>query len=408
MIRKMDKLPSVQSMVALSALVFLISDVQGGVGPFLSVYLDASLKWNVNEIGIALATLNIVTVVSQIPSGLIIDSVSAKRFLVAVSCIIITLACIIITRASTLLLVVVAQSIIGIASSIISPAITAITLGLVGRRYFAKRLSINGTFNHAGNVMTAMVTGLLAVWLGGKWILYVVILFCLVSLIPLFLIKKGEINSQVARELPDVAMQAEAYQPVSMIKLILNKQIIYFCITVFLFEFSNAAQLPLIGQELAKVNMQYASLFMASSIVLAQVVMMLVSYSLGFILPKMRRKPLIIIAFSFLILRALLYIPIKNGYVLLCLQVLDGMASGIYSIVIIVIISELGSGTGRFNFLQGLISFWIGIGSALSNLVGGYVAQQKGFNASFLFLALIAVAGVLFFNKFMPETKNNE
>jgi MFS family permease len=408
MIGKMDKLPSVQSMLALSALVFLISDVAGGVGPFLSVYLDVSLKWNVNQIGIALATLNVVTVVSQIPSGIIIDSVKAKRFLVAMSCLLITLACVIITHVSTLLLVIVAQSFIGIAISMITPAITAITLGLVGRKYFVKRLSINATFKNAGNVLTAIVTGLLAVWLGGKWILYVVILFCLASLIPLFLIKKNEIDSRIARELPDVAMGAEANQPVSMLTLLRNKPIIYFCITVLLFQFSNAVQLPLIGQELAKVDTRYASLFMASGIVVAQVVMIVVSYSLGFILQKMRRKPLIVIAFSFLILRAFLYIPIKNGYVLLCLQVLDGLASGIYIITTIVIISELGSGTGRFNFLQGFIGFWIGIGAALSNLVGSYVAQQKGFNASFLFLAMIAAVGAIFFNLFMPETKNIE
>jgi MFS family permease len=395
-------------MLALSCLSFLIADVQGGVGPFLAVYLEDSLNWGLNEIGIALATLNIVTVISQIPSGIIIDLVNWKRLLIAISCLFVALGCLLIVNATTLTLVVIAQSIIGIASSIIPSAVTAITLGLVGSKYFPKRISVNSAFNHAGNIYTALITGIFAQWLGINWILYVVVFFCLASLVPLLLIKQNEINNNQARALPKkVSQENKVEQPISLFRLLTQRPFIIFCVAILLFQFSNAAQLPLVGQELGKISPHYASLFMASSIITAQLVMVLVAYALGFILKEARRKPLIMIAFGVLIVRSCFYMVTRNSYILLSVEILDGIASGILGVTAIVIIAELGKNSGRFNFMQGLAAFCVGIGAALSNLVGGYVAQLVGVNISFLTLGLIAIIGMLFFGALMPETKKH-
>lgn len=54
-----------------------------------------------------------------------------------------------------------AQSMIGISSAVIPPSIIAITTGLVGRKAFPKRISINETWNHTGNLLNALVAGIL-------------------------------------------------------------------------------------------------------------------------------------------------------------------------------------------------------------------------------------------------------
>ncbi|WP_392538015.1 MFS transporter [Legionella sp. 227] len=74
---------------------------------------------------------------------------------------------------------------------------------------------------------------------------------------------------------------------------------------MIVFHFANAAQLPMVGQELAKLNPHSDSIFMAGCIVLAQIVMVVVAFSLGFLIDKIGRKPIFLFSFIFLILRAL-------------------------------------------------------------------------------------------------------
>jgi MFS family permease len=71
-----------------------------------------------------------------------------------------------------------------------------------------------------------------------------------------------------------------------------------------------------------------------------------------------------------------------------------------------VINSDLAVGTGRFNFLQGMGAMSTNVGESISQLFAGFIAKSFGFNISFLSLAIIAIAGSLFFAFLMPETKN--
>ncbi|MBA2654089.1 MAG: MFS transporter [Gammaproteobacteria bacterium] len=397
--------PSRASLYALSFLVFLISDVQGGVGPFITVYITSALNWDAEKIGLVLGMYNISSLVSQIPGGLLIDSAKYKQWLIGIATIIIAMGCLLIVNSSTLLPILIAQSFIGIATSIIPPAITAITLGLVGQQLFPERLAINATFNHAGNVFNAFITGLMVFWLGVSWVLYVDVFFSLISLIPLMLIKKSEINNAIARELPQ-DISDKNYKPLPIAQLMTSFPIIIFGISLILFTFSNSAQLPLLVQKIAAHSSKHTSFYMSSSIIIAQLVMIVVAFMLSFIINKIGRKPLFMSVYFILVVRAILYTLTTKPYLLIANQLLDGVAAGIFSIVSIVIISDLAKNSGRFNFMQGLMIFCISIGAALSNLVAGYVAKLMSIDVAFILLAGIAAIGLLFFGCLMPETKN--
>ena len=60
-------------------------------------------------------------------------------------------------------------------------------------------------------------------------------------------------------------------------------------------------------------------------------------------------------------------------------------------------------GTGRFNLAQGLVALSVGVGAALSNLTSGFVLQSFGYASGFLFLAAIALGGLIFCAAFMTE-----
>ena len=87
------------------------------------------------------------------------------------------------------------------------------------------------------------------------------------------------------------------------------------------------------------------------------------------------------------------------------LQTLDGVAMGIYGVLLTLITADLARGTGRFNFLQGSVQSAMGLGGVLSNGLFGWTAKVMGFNASFWGLAMIAVAGGALWQTKMPETK---
>ena len=399
--------PSLRSILGLTALVFCMSDVRDGVGPFLSIYLKSTLNWNPGQTGMALASMSIAAAIMQLPSGLLVDATKFKRLILAISCVLISVGCFIIVAYPTLMTVIFSQGLIGAASAIIPPSITAITIGLVKRKAFPKRVSINETWNHAGNLLTALMAGILGQYLGHQWILYIVGFFALMSIISITFINPDEIDHNAARELAELNDKSKSDgKPESIFKLLKQKSILIFCISIILFHFANAAQLPLVGQLLAEKNPNIDALFMAGSIILAQFVMIGVAYTVGLFMNKFGRKPIFLIAFLILPIRAILYTLTTSPVLLLAIQLLDGIGAGIFGVIAIVIVSDLTQGTGRFNFFQGMVALCTGLGAALSNLIAGFIVKSWGFNAGFISLAIFAMAGLCFFWLAMPETKD--
>jgi MFS family permease len=306
----------------------------------------------------------------------------------------------------TLSFIFLAQSLIGVSGAIVPPCITAITIGMVKRSRFPKRTTINEFFNHIGNLCTALATGIIAHYFGHNWILYIVMICAIASIISLLLINPNEIDYNSARELPEINTKVTGAIP--LIELLKNRSLLIFCASVILFHFSNAAQLPLVGEVLAKNNPQNDSLFMAGSIILAQLVMAIVAYSLGFLMTRFGRKPFFMLAFLILSIRALLYTTTTDPYLFLSIQLFDGIGAGIFGVIAVVTVSDIAKGTGRFNISIGLIALCTSIGAGMSNLLGGFIAKQYGFSGGFITLAFIAIIGLSFYGFFMPETKTYE
>ncbi|MGO8855820.1 MAG: MFS transporter [Steroidobacteraceae bacterium] len=102
------------------------------------------------------------------------------------------------------------------------------------------------------------------------------------------------------------------------------------------------------------------------------------------------RKPLLLIAFGVLPIRAVLYTLTSNTVALVAIQILDGVGAGIFGVVSVVVIADLTQGSGRFNITLGAIGTAVGIGAALSQTIAGTIVHHFSFNAGFLFLAAIA------------------
>jgi MFS family permease len=376
----------------------------GGIGPFLSIYLSSNLNLGALQIGIALAAIGIGSLLFQIPSGLLVDAVRCKPIIITIACLLTILSCFLILNQKNFFWIIIAHGLIGIVFSLIPPSISAITLGLIGRELFPKRVSINETLIHSGTVFNVLTIGLLAHYYGHTWIIYGIMMFALFALVPLFFIDPKEVNYSAARELPLLTDSTNA-KPIQFSKLLQIKNLWIFFSAVIIFHFANAAQLILIGQELTQTSSSKDSIYMGLSIIDGQIIMIFVAYFLGFFINKTGRKPIFLLAFFFLIIRATLFIFVDNPIYLIIIQLLDGISAGIFGVIAVVIISDLAVGTGRFNFLLGILGMCIGLGSALSNITAGFITKLYGFKFGFFSLALIALIGFFIYLFLLKETK---
>ncbi|MEH2316813.1 MFS transporter [Nostoc sp.] len=144
--------PSKKSLRSLDYLNVFLADMRDGVGPYLSIYLKASENWNPAQIGMAMSVSTIVTVIVQTPAGALVDRLRQKRMLIVLASVFVSIGCIAIGLLPSLPVVIGSQIMIGIAAAIFPPAITAITLGLVGHERLDRRVGRNETFNHTGNL----------------------------------------------------------------------------------------------------------------------------------------------------------------------------------------------------------------------------------------------------------------
>src|SRR5579863_6869894 len=109
--------PSIRTLLGLDALNFLLADVQAGVGPFLAIYL-AGYKWNEERVGLALTVGGIAGILAQTPAGALVDSLRAKRALVAAAVVALAAGALLIAFAPSLWPVMAAQTLIGGTSSV--------------------------------------------------------------------------------------------------------------------------------------------------------------------------------------------------------------------------------------------------------------------------------------------------
>ncbi|MEY2616313.1 MAG: hypothetical protein QOH78_2086 [Verrucomicrobiota bacterium] len=404
---------SKRSLIGLDGLNFTMADVRDGVGPFLSIYLKGSQHWPAGQIGIAMAVSSIAAAACQIPAGLIVDSIRAKRALVAGSGFLVAMGCLSLALIPNFYCVMAAQTILGAASAIIPPSLAALSLGLVGRQMFPARVSRNEGFNHAGNFSAALLAGTVGQRLGYHWIFYFVCLFAMASAFIVSIINPREIDHEVARggeerETSPGLNEPEKKKPLPWLELLRRKDLLVFLASVVLFHFGNAAMLPMAGQVLAKTHPGADISALSACILCAQLVMVAVAAMVGWALRRrVGRKTIFLVALAILPVRGILFTFTDSPVLVVAIQLLDGVAAGIFGVISIVIAADLMRGTGRFNLAQGLVALSTGLGAAISNLTAGFVVQAFGYAVGFLTLAAIALIALVFFALLMPETQPN-
>ena len=268
----------------------------------------------------------------------------------------------------------------------------------------AIRIGRNEVFNHAGNVATALVAGIVGYLLGQQWIFYLVAIIAGASAVSVLFIRNDDIDYLRSRG-GALKITPDGVVALSIRALFADRKILIFAGAVTLFHFANAAMLPLAGQLLTRGHETFAPLNMSACIVAAQMVMIPVAFLSGKWGNKWGRKPVFLIGFAILPIRGFLYILSDNPIFIVSVQLLDGIGAGIFGVLSVVVVADLTHGTGRYNLVLGAMATALGIGASLSNVVSGYIVNAWGFSTGFVFLAAVAALALAIFGLMMPETK---
>ncbi|MDO7844973.1 MFS transporter [Hymenobacter sp. M29] len=440
-----------RSIRALAPLNLFLADVRDGVGPYLAIYLLSVRHWQPGSIGLAMALPGLVAVLLQTPAGSLVDTSTHKRRLLVLASVVVAVSCVAAVTFVSPPVIYATQMLTGAATTIYAPVVAAITLGLVGHRRFAQQTGRNEAWNHGGNVLAAVLAGLIGYYWRYEGIFYLVAVMCALGCWSALRINPEDIDNDLARgqgadnpktdeietakdgpAAKDAAAPKEAVaatdasvaensssskpvenekagekdggQTAGFRQVLADPRILRFAIAVVLFHFANAAMLPLVGQKLALSNQKASALFMSACIIVAQLVMIPVAAWVSRRAPDAGRKPVFLLAFAVLPVRGVLYTLSSNAYFLVGVQVLDGLAGGIFGVISVIMIADLTRGTGRFNFVQGAIATALGIGASLSTVGAGYLVQHFGYRVGFLALAAVAAVALAFFWFFVEES----
>jgi len=378
--------------------------VQTGLGPFLAAYL-AGAGWVPGRVGVALSVGGMVAVLLQTPAGAIVDQLRSKRLILVIASAVLAAGAILLSLTAAPWAVYSSQVLIGGAGPFLGPTLAAVTMGIVGVTFFDRQFGKNQSFNSAGNVFCALLVGGVSHLFGNRAIFITAALLTIPTILAVLAIKSKDIDYDLAR---GGALQVDGKEipaRASVIQTLLGDRILLvFLACAFLFHFANAAMLPQLGEMLSHGVRTSAAPFMSACIIVTQVVIMCTASAIGRFANVHGRKPLLLVGFGVLPIRAVLYTLTHNTESLIAIQLLDGVANAVFGVVSILVVADRTRATGRFNLVQGSLATAVGIGAALSTSFGGKLIQYYSYRISFLALGAVAAIAFALLWFAVPET----
>jgi predicted MFS family arabinose efflux permease len=384
--------------------------VQTGFGPFVAVYLTTQ-KWTQVEIGLVLSIGGVIALIGQMPGGAIVDAARSERLVAGLAVATIGVSALGYAAWPIFPVVVAAATLHAAASCVLGPAIAAISLGLVGPRGIGERFGRNARFASLGNGVAAAVMGTAGYLLSSRSVFLVTFVLAIPTLFALSRIREREIDAAQAHgAIPRDALDAEATdaKATSVVSLMCQRPLLIFAGSVMLLQLANAAMLPLMAGVVTTRSSQWAPVLIAACIIVPQAIVALTSPSVGRKAQQWGRRPLLLLGFAALAIRGVLFATVTDPYLLVAVQVFDGVTAAVFSVMIPLIVADVAFGSGHFNLAQGIVGTATGIGAALSTVLAGYVSDKLGHAVAFTGLAGIAALGFVLIALLMPETRRSE
>ncbi|MBU9320591.1 MFS transporter [Burkholderia gladioli] len=393
---------SIRSLRSLDWLNFFVANVQTGFGPFIASYL-ASHKWTQGEIGLVLSIGTISAMVSQVPGGAAVDALKNKKGAAAWAIAAIILSAVLLASSPTIVPVMAAEVFHGFASCMLTPALAAISFALVGRANLGDRLGRNARWASIGSAVAAGLMGLTGEYISARAVFWLTAAMAMPALVALAMIQP---THTVVAPTTGRARDAGEGERETIFDLLRDRRMLVFAACVVLFHLSNAAMLNLAAGEVTAGMGDNVQLVIAACIIVPQAIVAMLSPWVGRSAQRWGRRPILLLGFSALPVRALLFAGVGSPYLLVPVQMLDGISAAVFGVMLPLIAADVAGGKGRYNLCIGLFGLAAGIGATLSTTLAGFAADHFGNTMSFFGLAVAGALAVALVAVAMPETRD--
>ena len=163
--------------------------------------------------------------------------------------------------------------------------------------------------------------------------------------------------------------------------------------------------LPLASSAITKTAADQASLLIAACIVGPQLIVALLSPTVGQLAETRGRRLVLMLGFFILPVSGVLLAFITEPWLVVAIQVLDGISAACFGVMVPLITSDIAGRSRHLNLCLGFIGFSVGIGATLSTTVAGWTADTLGETAAFLGLAAVGLSALLLVALAMRETR---
>jgi MFS family permease len=391
----MHKSPSLQSRFGLNAANFFQAEAVGVVLPVLNTFLREA-HWRYDQIGVATALLGLGTLLFQTPAGILVDRVQNRRLLFFVASIAVGVCFGVIPFVpQTAIWVDSLLFLSGVAQGLFIPVLGALALALVGYQALNRTLGENQGWNHAGNIVAALLAFVAVRYFGSASIFFSVSIASLVGAFSVYWIRSQELDTSIAHR--------DGKQPKpKWTALLRDRPVVFLLAAVAVFHLANAPILPVTALYIKQLG--GSSALTTFTVLSAQMVMVPVAWASGKLCDTWGRKPVMAIAFGALPLRILSYTLARNPHMVVFLQALDGIGAGIYGVVIVAFAAGLTRGKGQFNSLLGFFATAQAIGGVVGPILSGVILQHLGFHFTFVAFAALALLAAAIFQLLVPNT----
>jgi predicted MFS family arabinose efflux permease len=106
-------------------------------------------------------------------------------------------------------------------------------------------------------------------------------------------------------------------------------------------------------------------------------------------------------------IRGVLFAGIADPYLMVLIQLLDGLSAAALGVLTPLIVADITRDTGGYTTALGVVGLAIGGGATLSTTAAGLIADHLGSEAAFLGLAAVGLCATLLVWTVMPETRGN-
>jgi MFS family permease len=363
----------------LDAINFFVAAVQTGFGPFIAIDLTER-GWSEVNIGFALSVGTIAAMASQLPVGALVDRFHDKRLPALLAIVAIGVCALVLASWPAREPVLASEVLHGFASCMLGPAIAALTLAVYDPQGLGESLGHNARFASIGNAVAAGVLGALGTYASQR----AVFVFTAVLTLPVVfaLARIGRANrAPVAPETCHAAQlspgerRQRCDQPRQIFR---DKGLLVFATSAALFLLGSAAVLPIAVNELAKMHADTVGLWLSASIVVPQIVVGSLAPWIGRTADRWGRRPMLLLGFVALPIRALLFASMPGPYVLILVQALDGLSGAVFGVMVALVAADLTRRIGCLNLAIGTINLAISLGAALSTTLAGAIAGTWG------------------------------